>query len=39
MNYDVSVYQSTGHCPYISVLNLVSQDNFGSVLTFTVRAS
>jgi len=28
VNYDVSVYQSTGQCLYISVLNLISQDHF-----------
>jgi len=28
MNYDVSVYQSTGQCLYISVLNLISQNRF-----------
>jgi len=26
MNYDVSVYQSTGQCLYISILSLISQD-------------
>jgi len=28
MNYDVSVYQSTGKCLYISLRNIISQDHF-----------
>ena len=28
VNYDVSVYQSTCQCLYLSVLNLISQDHF-----------
>ena len=28
MNCDVAVYQLTGQCLYISVLNLISQDHF-----------
>ena len=28
VNCDVSAYQSTGQCLYISVLNLISQDHF-----------
>jgi len=28
MNYDATVYQSTGRSLYISVPNLISQDNF-----------